>query len=412
MATVIRRGNGHHWVGFSAPDGRRPVIRLGKISYQQALDFKRRVERLLAAKAMGQPPDLDTAQWVASLSPAIHARLAATGLVEERGAATVGEMLDDFLATAAVKASTKEQFENVAGNVRTFFGTSRQLAAITEADADKFRRWLLERGGDKGEPLAPTTVSRRCGRAKQMFLHAVRHGWIRSNPLAPLARGKETNRSRDRFIRRDEVAKVLEAIPSPEFRAVVALVRYGGLRCPSEVQPLRWSDVNWEHGTLRVVSSKTERHESGIRSVPLFPELRQYIDEWWHARPEHGELMFPSYQLTGTAYRKQLHFACDRAHVERWRKPWGNMRKTRETELFEEYPIHVVAAWMGHSPEVALRHYAMVLREHYARAAVAGEAHQKAHLQPAATAFRLPTVAQKTPSKPRNKRATKRTDVQ
>ena len=33
------------------------------------------------------------------------------------------------------------------------------------------------------------------------------------------------------------------------------------------------------------------------------------------------------------------------------------MRSTRATELIEEYPAHMVNAWMGHTEAVAMEHY-------------------------------------------------------
>jgi len=47
-----------------------------------------------------------------------------------------------------------------------------------------------------------------------------------------------------------------------------------------------------------------------------------------------------------------------------------NLRSTRETELAETFPIHVVTAWLGNSPEIARKHYLQVTNEHFVRAAV------------------------------------------
>jgi hypothetical protein len=39
--------------------------------------------------------------------------------------------------------------------------------------------------------------------------------------------------------------------------------------------------------------------------------------------------------------------------------PFQNLRSTRETELAEAYPIHVVIAWLGNSDNVAREHSAL-----------------------------------------------------
>ena len=57
-----------------------------------------------------------------------------------------------------------------------------------------------------------------------------------------------------------------------------------------------------------------------------------------------------------------------RAGLKPWPKLFQNLRSTRETELAETYPIHVVCAWIGNSEAVAKRHYLQVTESHFARA--------------------------------------------
>ncbi len=56
--------------------------------------------------------------------------------------------------------------------------------------------------------------------------------------------------------------------------------------------------------------------------------------------------------------------------------PWPqlvqNLRASCETDWVEEYPAHVVAPWLGHSPKVAAQHYLMS-REHNFEDVVKGE---------------------------------------
>lgn len=88
------------------------------------------------------------------------------------------------------------------------------------------------------------------------------------------------DRSRRKFIPAETVYKVLEVIPCPQFRLIVALARWGGLRVPSEVMALRWSDIDLPGSRMIVRSSKTEHHEhGGVRIVPIFPEVRKYLEE-------------------------------------------------------------------------------------------------------------------------------------
>jgi hypothetical protein len=54
-----------------------------------------------------------------------------------------------------------------------------------------------------------------------------------------------------------------------------------------------------------------------------------------------------------------------------------NLRSSRETELLEEFPVHVVAQWMGHDAKVSLKHYAQTTEDHFDRAT--GGAESGAH---------------------------------
>ncbi len=89
----------------------------------------------------------------------------------------------------------------------------------------------------------------------------------------------QSNRTRDYFVTRKEADAVLAACPDAQWQLIFALSRYGGLRCPSEHLALRWGDVDWEHGKMTIRASKTEHYEGrATRVIPLFPELRPYLE--------------------------------------------------------------------------------------------------------------------------------------
>lgn len=59
-------------------------------------------------------------------------------------------------------------------------------------------------------------------------------------------------------------------------------MRFGGLRTPSEHHALTWDDINWAQNRILIRSSKTEHHEGREdRFVPIFPELRPYLEQAW-----------------------------------------------------------------------------------------------------------------------------------
>ncbi|MBX3419288.1 MAG: site-specific integrase [Pirellulaceae bacterium] len=143
---------------------------------------------------------------------------------------------------------------------------------------------------------------------------------------------------------------------------VLDLARFGGLRCPSEVLGLRWSDVDWDAGRLRIDSPKT-----GLRFCPMFPELRVALSEAWEVAPDGAVYVIERYRGAENL-RTQFARIVERAGVPMWPKPFVNLRSTRRTELQESFPDHVINKWLGHSAAVAAKHYLQVTDDHWAAA--------------------------------------------
>jgi hypothetical protein len=66
--------------------------------------------------------------------------------------------------------------------------------------------------------------------------------------------------------------------------------------------------------------------------------------------------------------RPQLERIIIRADLKPWPRLVQNLRSTRQTELEEQFPSHVVCAWIGNSIRVAEKHYLQVTEDHYRRA--------------------------------------------
>ena len=254
MASITREAGGRRRIQFIGPDGKRRAIRLGKVNQRSAELVRTRLECLVAAGITGAAVDDETSRWLAGLDQVMTDKLAAAGLVSRRLSVTVGSFLAEYVAGRIdVKPATKEVWSQVQRNLLGYFGADRPLRGITAGDAEGFRLYLV------GEKLASTTVHKRLQFARQFFRMACRHKLIDENPFSEVRSQSGTNSDRQRFVTLAETAKLLEACPSRDWRLIVALARYGGLRCPSEVLSLRWQDIDWERDRVRVTSPKTER---------------------------------------------------------------------------------------------------------------------------------------------------------
>jgi len=234
----------------------------------------------------------------------------------------------------------------------------------TIGNADAFRVYLKTEEG-----LAENTVRPRMGIAKQFLRAAKRKKIIRENPFDGQSTFVRENPKRFHFVTREETQAVLDALPDASWRLAFALARYGGLRCASEVAALKWADVNWEKMRFTVHAAKTEHHaDGGDRVVPIFPELYPYLRDAFEAAADGAVFCCPQYENANQMYRKMVVQAVKQAGLVPWPKLFQNCRSTRETELAEECPVHVVCAWIGNSPKVAARHYLQVTEDHFAQA--------------------------------------------
>jgi len=231
-----------------------------------------------------------------------------------------------------------------------------------------------------GAPLSINTVRRRCGLAKQFFRAAQRKRLIAENPFDGIEATVKGNRAKDYFITRAEAQQVLDACPDLQWRLLFALSRFGGLRCPSEHLSLRWGDVDWERGRIRVTSPKTAHHDGREeRIIPLFAELRPVLEEAFDAAEACAEFVITRWRDRDTNRRTHLLRIIRKAGLKPWPKLFHNLRASRQTELAAEYPIHVVCEWIGNSQAIAQEHYLRVTDRDFERAATgAGSALQNA----------------------------------
>jgi len=127
--------------------------------------------------------------------------------------------------------------------------------------------------------------------------------------------------------------------------------------------------VRWEHSRLQVASPKTARHAGHeSRLVPLFPELRPFLEAVWDAAEPGQKHIITRYRNPGGNMRTQLARIVKRAGLEPWPRIFHNLRSSRQTELEETFPSHVVCKWIGNSPQVARKHYLQLTDEHFRRA--------------------------------------------
>jgi integrase len=413
MATLGLRGQ-RYFVQFLHPDtGLRVTISMGTTSKRQATTGKMAIENLLNNVRNGLQLDPQTTVWLSSLKKDLKKRLGAAGLIDynEQSEMKLQDFLKDYENRRTdAKPLTKTNWQKAFRNLKTHFGKETPINKINQADARAYERYLKSKKTSKkpdAKPLAPATIAKQIGHAKQFFADAVERKVIETNPFDALKVSRGINKSREFFVTREMTKQVVDACPDAQWRLIVALCRYAGLRCPSEVLAVTWDDIDWSKKRIRIASGKTEHHDGGgERIIPLFPELVEPLKDCFDLAgvgietPSSARLI-TRYSDSSKNLRTTFEKIIKRAKLKPWPKLFQNLRASLATELVQEFQHqqHVAAAWLGHSIKVAAQHYWQIRDSDFDRAVEPSSAAKPlTYMQ--RNAAQIGCVQQKTPEKP------------
>jgi integrase len=189
---------------------------------------------------------------------------------------------------------------------------------------------------------------------------------IPSNPFAEVStKGGKSSEERTHYVTVEDTKQIID-VANPTWRIIIALSRFAGLRCPSEVLSLKWEHVNFEMNRMTVPSCKTE-HLPGkaYRTVPIFAELRPFLVEAFELAEDGAVYVVPgnhreAAKKPGGWVNSNLHTVfmkiIRRAGLQSWPRLFHNLRASCETDLMARHPIHVVCSWLGNTPKIALGH--------------------------------------------------------
>jgi integrase len=347
------------------PDGRRHTIRLGRVNKKTAETARRMIEAIEAAKVAGHATDRETAAWIGRLGHDIYDRLVKTGLVPPRETAepeivTLGQHLEQYFGSLGKqKPTTARNYARARRLLEEYFGMDRMLDSVTEGDADSYKRWLLA-------SYATASASVDLRRARQFLKAAVRRRLIAVNPFAGVPCGPQVNDDRIVYVPAEDIERVIAACADNDWRLVFALPRYAGVRFPSEVENLKWSDVDWENSRFTVHERKVEHHPGrGVRVVPIFSDLRPHLERAFRERAPGAIYVVPRtrHGNLGTQAKRIV----EKAGVKPWPKLFVNMRGSCSDDL-ERRGIaeKAINSWIGNTARMRHRHYHSVRPEDWA----------------------------------------------
>mgnify|MGYP006270548299 CR=1 len=260
--------------------------------------------------------------WLDELPPDMQERLATRGLVDESESITVGRWSERYQAEKRGTWSDGTA-KKVGASLRSFVGHVGPDLRVAELTPEACSAWaMVERGR-----VSESTAGQRIGDVKTWFNAAIKRGLMESNPIRHEKSGT-LPRERMHYVDDDEAYRLIEACPSLEWKVVVALARYAGLRVPDEPPRLVWSDDDAEGRRLRVPKGKTRRKRGkGWTVVPVPPILADLLEQLRPrgARPSDRIITIPYTSCSGVLTR-----AMQRAGLS-WPARWQMLRASYAT---------------------------------------------------------------------------------
>jgi len=366
MATIQKRKNKKGTVRYEIQyykDGARKTISLDSgYDERQAKRVKTQLEELLVCLEARAKPDASLAAWLENLDEGLRERLAKADLLVFVEPPTHGEIWRRFYDSPRFQRmapNTARNYRGVATRFFEFFDESRRVEETSKADADEWRKSLVDAG------YAEATAAGAVKCVRSVYNWAVDANLLESHPFTDVYRGSFQNKRREFFVSRDWYRRLLDACPDQDWRTILALCRIGGLRRPSEVLEARWDDVNWDAERFAV----RDRKRKTTRVIPLFPELREELDKQFFATQGNDcPYIVANHRFDSNNLRTGLSRIIFHAGLPQWERIFHNLRGSRSCELFSEQPAHVASAWMGQSEKVANAHYLHPTDDDYRRA--------------------------------------------
>jgi integrase len=167
----------------------------------------------------------------------------------------------------------------------------------------EIQKWLKSLNEVNG--LAWTTIAKIRGLMHRIYKIGILHEHVAKNPVLHVeTRSKSTYRAI--IITPAQTVAILKSLLSPLHCTLVLTCAATALRS-SEILALRWSDVLWDEGRIRI-SKRWAKGEDGQTKtdvsdgyVPLHPVLAGHLREWQRQSPHAKEtdFVFPSLRARG-----------------------------------------------------------------------------------------------------------------
>lgn len=358
-------------LGYTYQNKREQIV-LGKVSKTVAVQFQLHFDQLLQAKQMSATIPPIIIQWLDNLDDKYHSKLVRKGFATARVQATLSDFTSDYIEGHDAKKSTKQVMRRAQRYLLDFYGDI-DIRVITRDSVEKWETATIQGGGGRSK----NTIRRAAGYARQFMNAAVKQGIITENPFHAISAQVTPNRDRMHYITREATYAMIEAAPTDEWKALIAVLRFAGPRSPSELIPMRWEDVNWgkikpsmkrlrvdtdDVATLKIKNVKTANHKTEYRVFPLFESFAVFLRK---IKQDTGPIFPMLHEVDAESVPRRLRYFMLKsilpvAGLAQWPRLFQAFRASCATDFITDgESIDIAAVYMGHSPEELRKSYYM-----------------------------------------------------
>lgn len=349
-------------------DDKRTTLRLGLLSEKTANEISGHIDHLIESKRWKTTVQESTKAWLQTADKKLIKRLVSLKLCAEMDNPTVAELVNAYIARKTVDwaSGTVSNFNQVKDLLIEYFPDAL-VSELTTKDSKAFWAWMR-----KDKSLGENTCRKHFQRCRQVFDDCIEQEVITRNPFRVSEIKVTVGVAAKDYVEESTIKAVIDHLPADdtEWRLLFAFSRYAGCRMPSEIEELTWNDIDWAQNTITIKSPKTKRYAGRAqRKIPIFPELQSLILSHSEAVPDGTIYVFPnlrSHSNLSTIAKRYV----EAAGFTVWSEFWNSLRASRETDLMDSHGLRRACAWIGNTPNVAIKHYALLKHSDYVDAGV------------------------------------------